>query len=239
MRELIVLAVMAMPALLAESGPPVLVSSANSSASYSTTIAQGSLFERPGSNLGPASLVQVSAFPLPNTLAGTSVSVTSGSTKRNCPMIYTSSSQVAAILPSNTPVGTASITLSYNGSADPYGFATTRITVAATSAGIFTTTSSGLGPGTFTALDGSLKTFAASAKPGDIVTAWATGLGAIGTADNVLPTTFPNFPNVQVSVGGRPRSSPMPAAPAAAPPSIRSLSPFPLLRTPATFPSQS
>ena len=99
-------------------------------------------------------------------------------------------------------MGTASITLSYNGSADPYGFATTRVTVAASSVGIFTTTSSGLGTGIFTALDGSLKAFATPAKPGDIVTAWATGLGPIATADNVLPTSFPNFPNVEVWVGG-------------------------------------
>ena len=97
MRELIVLAALATPVLPAQSGPPPLVSSANSSASYSTTIAQGSLFVVFGNNLGPASLVQVSAFPLPNILSGTSVTVTSGSTKLNCPMIYTSSAQVAAI----------------------------------------------------------------------------------------------------------------------------------------------
>lgn len=201
--QVIVVAALAVAGLSAQSGPPPFVYSANSSASYSTTIAQGSLFVVFGNYIGPSTLVQVSAFPLPNVLSGTSVTVTSGSTKLNCAMIYTSSTQVAAILPSNTPLGTASVTLSYNGSADPEGFATTRITVAASSAGMFTTTSSGLGAGIFTALDGSLKTFAASAKPGDIVTAWATGLGPIATADNVLPTSFPNFPNVQVWVGGQ------------------------------------
>src|SRR6202034_2162645 len=120
-----------------------------------------------------------------------------------CPMIYTSALQVAAILPSNTPVGTAKITVSYDGTTDPAGFNTTQVTVAASSEGLFTTTSSGLGAGIFTALDGSLKTLANSAKPGDVVTAWGTGLGAIGTPDNVLPTSFPSFPNVQVWVGGQ------------------------------------
>jgi uncharacterized protein (TIGR03437 family) len=191
------------PYLLAQNGPPPFVNSANNSADYSTTIAQGSLFVVFGSNLGPATLVEVSSFPLQDALAGTSVTVTVGSTKLSCPMIYTSSAQVAAILPSNTPVGTASVTVSYNGSIDTYGFATTPVTVAASSVGIYSTTSSGLGVGIFTALDGSLKTFANSAKPGEIVTAWGTGIGPIGTSDSVLPTTFPNFPNVQVWVGGQ------------------------------------
>src|ERR1019366_8799865 len=111
------------PAVRAQLGPPPFVNSANNSADYSTTVAQGSLFVVFGSNLGPATLVEVSSFPLQNMLAGTSVTVTTGSTKLNCPMIYTSATQVAAILPSNTPAGTASVTVSYNGSIDTSGFA--------------------------------------------------------------------------------------------------------------------
>jgi uncharacterized protein (TIGR03437 family) len=195
-------------AMLAPSGlmaqPSALVYSANSSADYSTTIAQGSLFVVFGYNLGPANLVQVSAFPLPDVLSGTSVTVTSGTTTiLNCPMIYSSNTQVAAILPSNTPLGIVTITVAINGTTLPEGYSTTLVTVAKSSEGLFTTTSSGLGAGIFTALDGSLKTIANSAKPGDIVTAWGTGLGAIGTPDNVLPTSFPSFPNVQVLVGGQ------------------------------------
>ena len=93
------------PDVRAQSGPPPFVNSANNSADYSTTIAQGSLFVVFGENLGPAGLVEVSAFPLPKTLAGTSITVTSGSATLDCPMIYTSAAQVAAILPSNTPAG--------------------------------------------------------------------------------------------------------------------------------------
>jgi len=154
--------------------------------------------------MGPADLVQVSAFPLPNVLSGTSVTVTSGSTTLNCPMIYTSFGQVAAILPSNTPVGTASISVAYNGQTDPSGFSTTQVTVATSSVGIYTTTSSGLGAGVFTnAIDGTLKTLSDSAKPGELVFVWGTGIGPIGTPDNVLPTSFPSFPNVQVWVAGQ------------------------------------
>src|SRR5580704_576141 len=188
---LLCLATVAPPGLSAQAQSPPFVDSANNSADYSTTIAQGSLFVVFGYYLGPASLVQVSAFPLPNVLAGTSVTVKSGSTTLNCPMIYTSNAQVAAILPSNTPVGVATIAVALNGVP---GYSSAEVTVTASSEGLFTTTSSGLGVGIFTALDGSLKTFANSAKPGDIVTAWGTGIGPIATPDNVLVTTYPNFP---------------------------------------------
>ncbi len=197
------LAALVSPALRAQSGPPPFVNSANNSADYSTTFAQGSLFVVFGENLGPAMLVQVTAFPLPNVLSGTSVTVTSGSTTLNCPMIYTSSSQVAAILPSNTPAGTATITVSYNAQTADDGFSTAQVTVAATSVGLYTLTSSGLGAGSLTDIHGTLLTYANSAKPGDDVYLYGTGLGPIGTPDNVLPPSFPNFPNLQVFVGGQ------------------------------------
>jgi uncharacterized protein (TIGR03437 family) len=179
------------------------VSSANNSADYSTTIAEGSLFVVFGYSLGPADLAQASSFPLPYVLSETSVTVTSGSTTLNCPMLYTSNGQVAAILPSNTPVGPATITVAYYGITDAYGFSTTQVTVAQSSVGIFTTTGSGAGTALFTALDNTQKTYANAAKPGDTLTIWATGLGPISTPDNALPTSFPDFPNVQVWVGGQ------------------------------------
>lgn len=180
-----------------------IVISANNSADYSTTVAQGSLFVVFGSSLGPATLANVTAFPLPNILAGTSVTVTSGSTTLNCPMIYTSTGQVAAILPSNTPVGSVTITVTYNGVTGPYGVSSTQATVVPTSEGIYTVTSSGLGTGIFTSPGYALETFTSAAQPGEIVTAWGTGIGPITTPDNVLPTSFPSYPNVQAWVGGQ------------------------------------
>ena len=162
-------AMLATPGLQAQSGPPPEVYSANSSADYSTTIAQGSLFVVFGYNLESRRSGTGLRFPLPNVLAGTSVTVQSGSTTLNSPMIYTSNAQVAAILPSNTPVGVAVIAVALNGVP---GYSSAEVTVAASSEGLFTTTSSGLGAGIFTALDGSLKTLSNAAKPGEIVTAW-------------------------------------------------------------------
>jgi uncharacterized protein (TIGR03437 family) len=143
------------------------------------------LFAVFGYYLGPANLVEVSAFPLPNVLSGTSVTVTSGSTTLNCPMIYTLIGQVAAILPSNTPVGAATVTVAYNGKTDPSGFSSTQVTVATSSVGLFTTSYSGFGTGIFTnAISGAQKTLTNSAAPGELVFVWGTGIGPINGADN-------------------------------------------------------
>ena len=68
-------------------------------------IAQGSLFVIFGRNLGPAELQTFPGLPKPKSLAGTSVRVSAGGTTVDAFLHYTSSSQVAAILPSNTPLG--------------------------------------------------------------------------------------------------------------------------------------
>ena len=184
---------------IAQPSPPFVYSVA-STASYSGTIAQGSMFIVFGESLGPAQLVQASSYPLNNQLAGTSITVMSGTAILSCPMVYTAFGVAAAILPSNTPPGAATVTLTYNGQPSPFP---ARFTVAPSAVGIYTTTSSGLGPGVFTALDGTEKNFTITAKPNEAVTAWATGLGPITGGDNVLPSSFPNFPNVQVFVGSQ------------------------------------
>jgi uncharacterized protein (TIGR03437 family) len=167
------------------------------SASYGGNIAQGSLFVLYGESLGPSQLVQASSLPLPAQLGGTSIEVTSGSIMVPCPMVYSSAGAVAAILPSNVPPGAAMLTLTYNGVSTPF----LPVHVVTSAAGIYTLGSSGLGPGIFTAADGSVNTFAATARSGDIVTAWATGLGPVSGPDNVVPSTFPNFSGVEVFVG--------------------------------------
>ena len=73
-------------------------------------IAQGSMFLVFGSGLGPAALSQVSAFPLPNKLAETSIKVTVNSITLDVPMVYTLASQICGILPSSIPTGTGTLT---------------------------------------------------------------------------------------------------------------------------------
>ncbi len=150
-------------------------------ASYATPglpnagIAQGSLFVVFGSNMGPAALQQISAFPLPATLAGTSLTATVGATSVKPLMVYTSAGQLAAILPSATPVGTGTLTVTFNGATS----AAAAIQVVASSFGIFTLNQKGSGAAIVT--DTSFKVYSpnGAANPGDTAIIWGTGLGPV------------------------------------------------------------
>ncbi len=181
------------------------IQSANNTASYDpTAIAQGSMFVIFGDSLGPGTLVPATLLPLPNTLATTSVTVKSGNTTLNCPMFYTSFGQVVAVMPSNTPLGTATVSVTYNNISSGQFSAT--INVVASSVGVFTPDATGLGPGIFTdALTGAHITLANPATSGEILTGWATGVGALAGYDNAVPpgSALVNSSGVQVWVGGQ------------------------------------
>jgi uncharacterized protein (TIGR03437 family) len=154
-------------------------------------IAQGSIFVAYGSYLGPASLVEVSALPLPTTagLAGTSITITVGATTVTAPIIYTSAEQVAAIMPSTTPVGNGMPTLTFNGNSG-----STPVTVVATAFGISTINYSGSGPAVVTLANNSVVSYTNSAKPGDELVMYGTGLGPLpaGSSDTVGCTAGEN-----------------------------------------------
>ena len=162
-------------------------------------LAPGGMFTVFGSGLGPASLVQVGVFPLPTDLSGTSVSATIGGTTLDCFMIFTSSGQVAAILPSSTPTGEGTMTVTYNGSST----APFPVTVVPHSFGTFGINSAGSGPGVLTnASTSAVNTIGSSAAPGEQWDIWGTGLGAVPFADNDFPVVQDLGYNVQVFVGG-------------------------------------
>lgn len=169
-------------------------------------IAQGSIFILKGSNLGPPDyVVAPSAEIFQSTLlGGTSVSVQVGSTTVNALMYYTSASQVAALLPSSTPVGNGMISVTYRiGGATLIG-AGFPITVVANNVGVFSLDSSGQGPAIVTDAYYSLissapgtgafaetcpagqacpNTEKGAANPGDTLILWATGLGPVNGSD--------------------------------------------------------
>ena len=198
--RLVLLAGLALFSTYAQTPGPFVFAVENS-ASYGGTIAQGSLFVVYGSFFGPPQLVQANTYPLPSQLGGVSITVTSGPVTVTCPMIYATAGSAAAILPSNVPVGTAELNLTNN---QQETFLPTPVTVVASAAGIYSLSSSGEGPGVFTDTDGAPKTFTVSAKTGDIVTAWATGLGPVSGPANALPASFPPFSGVEVFVGNQP-----------------------------------
>ncbi|HVO97023.1 MAG TPA: hypothetical protein VMT15_03110 [Bryobacteraceae bacterium] len=154
-------------------------------------IAQGAIFTIYGLNLGPGTIsVAQNAFQA-TSLSGTSISVTVNGTTVAPLLYYTSATQVSALLPSNTPVGTGTITVTYNGQV---GLAA-PITVVASNFGIFTVTSDGQGAGIVTNADYSLVsvsrasncggpyTTCGAANPGDTLILWGTGLGPVNGSD--------------------------------------------------------
>jgi uncharacterized protein (TIGR03437 family) len=170
-----------------------------------SSIAQGSIFIVFGQNLGPAKIVQVSSFPLPTSqgLSGTSVQVTVSGTTVYAIMLYTLAGQVAAVLPSNTPVGSGTVTVTYNGSTS----APAPITVIPSSVGIFSVNQAGSGPGVLqnvnSATDRPLNSATQPATPGQVIILWGTGLGPV-TGDEAagpLPGDMPNL-DLHVFVGG-------------------------------------
>jgi len=141
-------------------------------------IAQGAIFVVTGTGVGPDQFQQAT-FPLPTSagLGGVSIKVSVGGTTVDAIMVYVSSTEVAAILPSKTPTGTGTVTVA-NGS----DTATAPITVVASAFGIFTA-ASGSGPAlAFNAAgDGtnSPNGLTQSAQPGQTLIINGTGLGAI------------------------------------------------------------
>jgi len=175
-------------------------------------IAQGAIFIVYGSNLGPATLSEAPSAFQSTTLSNTSVDITVGATKVNALMYYTSAGQVAALLPSNTPTGSGTVTVTYNNQTS----GTAPITVVANNLGIFTVNSSGQGPGIVTYSDYSLvsplkaancggpNTTCGAANPGDTLILWATGLGPVNGSDASgagLGVNMPNIP-LQLWLGG-------------------------------------
>ncbi len=155
-----------------------------------SSIAQGSIFAIFGSDLGPTTGVQPSGFPLPTVLpasSGSSVQVTVGATTVSAYLFYVSATQINALMPSKTPTGSGTITVTFNGQTS----ATAPVTVVANTVGIFTIASSGNGPGVFTdfSLSGKEVSYDNAANAGERVTAWTTGLGAISGDDSQLPPT--------------------------------------------------
>jgi uncharacterized protein (TIGR03437 family) len=201
------LTVLILFSLQLEAQPTVTSGSVLNAASYSYpglpggSIAQGSLFVLFGSNLGTSAII--GNFPLSNTLGGSTIQVTSGGTTVNAIPIYTTSGQVAAILPSNTPVGAATLTLTNGGQAS----ASVDVQVVPSSFGAFTINQAGSGPAVIqdyvSSTELPVNTITAPAYPGQTVILWGTGLGPVTGNEAVgpLPGNMQTALNVKVWVG--------------------------------------
>ena len=132
-----------------------------------------------GTNMGPGQQANAFTFPLPAALAGTSIRATVGATSVSAIMLYSIFQQVAAILPSSTPVGAGTLTLTFNGR----GSNTVPIRVVANTVGIFTRNQAGSGPGVLFNFNSQanqpVNSLVVAAHPGQVLTLWGTGLGAV------------------------------------------------------------
>lgn len=167
-------------------------------------IAPGSMFVVFGTELGPAVLQQPAGYPYPTSLGATSMRVTVGATSVDAIMVYTSATQVAAILPSNTPVGIGLLSVTYQGrTSEPGAFRVSR-----SAPGLLTLTETGTGPALAqnvnSAADQPRNGVTHAARPGQTVTLWATGLGPITGSDSNIPTAQDLNVALQVFVGGVP-----------------------------------
>ncbi len=161
-------------------------------------IAQGAIFTVTGTGLGPTTLQEAEVYPLPTTagLGGTSMQVTVNGTTEACIMIYTSAGQAAAILPSATPTGSGTLTLTYQGASNSIA-----IQVLPANFGTFTLNEGGSGPAVVTNTSYSPITMINAAHPGDTLILWGTGLGAVTGDETRQPVETDLGTGVQVFVG--------------------------------------
>lgn len=197
-------------------GAPVVKSIQNNYSNLSSGlpnygIAPSTLFVIYGTGLAnpaAAATLQSSASPgIPTTLNGASISVTVNGVTTHPGMYYATAGQIAAVLPASTPVGTGTLTVTYNNVTS----AAATMQVVQSALGLDTLSGQPTGTGVATdplSASGAIFNYTTSAKPGQIVTLWGSGLGADPQDSDTVFTTSPHAVNVPLTVyvGGIPAS---------------------------------
>ncbi len=204
------LLLLATPALLAQpfvsAGGIVNAAAYQAPSSPGGAIAQGSVFTIFGANLGPPFPGNVaSRFPVDTTLAGVSVRLVHqlGQTFAAIPL-FVSATQINAILPSATPVGLVTVSVTFNGRTSNLE----AFKVVKSSFGVFTRNSGGTGPAIaqnfVTPASLPLNAPAAPAMPGQTVILWGTGLGPVPGSDADPPNPANRSDPLEITLAGRP-----------------------------------
>lgn len=179
---------------------PVSSASYRSAGMPGSGVAQGSIFSIFGTGLGDNAFEEAGSFPLPLKLGGTTVAVTVGGTQVSAiPLVNASGQQLNVILPSNTPVGSGTVTVTYNNQTSPPA----DIQVVSSAFGIYTYNSAGSGQAIATDVNYNVNTIIHTFHPGDYAILWGTGLGALpqNASDAGVPPTG-NLPTpIKVYVG--------------------------------------
>lgn len=161
-------------------------------------IAQGSIFVIYGTSFS-SSQIGLQAPPLQAKLNGVTISVTVNGTTTSPLFYYLYPTQIAAVLPSATPVGTGTITVATSAGTS----AAFPIQVVASAFGLLTTNN---GSGPAQGYDASINpdnpyilfNFTTAANPGDVLELWGTGLGPVADDATGVKVNVP----VTVYIGG-------------------------------------
>jgi uncharacterized protein (TIGR03437 family) len=168
-------------------------------------VARGAFFTIKGTNLGPVGAQIAQPFPFPTQLGGSQVKVTVSGTTVDAFMYYAHADQINAILPSSTPSGTGTVVVIYNGQTS----ATAPIRVVDAAFGMFTFNQGGSGPARIfnvnSATDQPDNMLTSSARPGQVIVLWGTGLGPVTTPNEGGQAPAPgDLPTpVEVYIGGQ------------------------------------
>ena len=137
---------------------------------------------------------------IPTTLNGASISVSVNGVTTHPGMYYAIATQIAAVLPANTPVGTGTLTVTYN------GLTSAAFTIQVVQSALGLDTLSGLPNGIAVATDsnGNVFNYTTSASPSQVITLWGSGLGADTADSDVVFTNAPHAISIPlvVYIGG-------------------------------------
>jgi uncharacterized protein (TIGR03437 family) len=191
------------PITLTVSGGPVVAAVVNAASFQAGAVSPGEIVTIYGSGIGPANLVtsRVNAQgALDSMIGGTRVFFDDVP----APMIYTSASQVSAIVPYSVAGKTTTrVTVEYQGiPSSPVDYR-----VVATAPALFTFNANGQGPAAALNQDSTINTQPNGADPGSIIVLYATGEGQTNPpgVDGLLAVdVYPKpLANVSVAIGGQ------------------------------------
>jgi len=166
----------------------------------SGALALGGVFSIYGEALGPVRGVMASSLPLAKALAGTSIQIRQGDTVVDAYPVYVSNKQVNAVLSAKSPTGDAQLVVRYNGLVS----ATFQVRIAQYGPGLFAK-ASGAGIVRNFVPEGDLQVNSAlaSAKPGQAVILWGTGLGPVAS-ETETDSEVSLSSDIEALVGGVP-----------------------------------
>jgi len=165
-------------------------------------VARGSIFTIFGSQLGPQQAVQATSFPLPLRMAGVTLEVSQPGAPTVFPIpLFAVDGQLNAVMPSDAPLGDAALVVNFDDADGRANSPPIRIRIVEAGFGIFTINSSGRGHAVAnnfnSEADQPLNSTLQSARPGQFITLWGTGLGAIAGADNQPPAEIGGIVDLQ------------------------------------------